>query len=497
MADSLCVSCAGLPTKDRAVATRLQRCAQCQADIGVTSYGARFRAAPVKHGKLMTAKVVQIVLIGAGLAALVFAVVGFGVCLGDKAVVKPLPPDPAQFARVAIERRPAVVTAEMPTELRSIPEIALADYPQGVLPGQAKEDIRRLILRIRQENTAKQDGFLLAQMQQRPELRGLPFIMGDACKLDAEAGNAFQRSVLAVRAAMDANRSKPFAMDTQSDVGIAALTQILGPESAGLRTSFAQQLATSQNVAASRELAKAAIFDADGDVRFAALKALQGRPAAEYSDILLHGMRYPMPAVAGRAAQAIIALKQTELLPQLAEMLGEAAPGDPVPAQVDNAAVHVVREVVRINHRRNCLLCHAPVDTGEASEVPGLIPTPGLPAPTTVREYYGSRELAKAGELLGSEPFVRADTTYLRQDFSVMVPVANAAPWPDKQRFDFLVRTRVVEGKNLANLQAQVAARPANYLSENQKAALTALRELTGQNADPNPAAWRHVLAQN
>jgi hypothetical protein len=237
-------------------------------------------------------------------------------------------------------------------------------------------------------------------------------------------------------------------------------------------------------------LAKAAIFDSAGDVRYAAVKALQGRPAAEYTDVLLHGMRYPMPAVARRTAQATITLKRTELLPQLAEMLGEAAPGDPAPATVDDVAVHVVREVVRINHHRNCLLCHAPVDKGEASEVPAIMPYPNCPFPVTTREYYGDR-------IVLSEAAVRADTTYLRQDFSMMLAVANAAPWPDKQRFDFLVRTRVVEGNDLANLQAEVAARPANYLSENQKAALAALRELTGQDADPNPAAWGRVLGQN
>jgi hypothetical protein len=157
---------------------------------------------------------------------------------------------------------------------------------------------------------------------------------------------------------------------------------------------------------------------------------------------------------------------------------------------VDDVAVHVVREVVRINHHRNCLLCHAPVDTGEPSEVPAIMPYPNCPFPVTTQEYYGNH-------IVQTEPSVRADTTYLRQDFSMMLAVANAAPWPEKQRFDFLVRTRVVAGNDLAVLQANVAARPANYLSENQKAALAVLRELTGQDAEPNPAAWRRVLGQN
>jgi hypothetical protein len=32
--------------------------------------------------------------------------------------------------------------------------------------------------------------------------------------------------------------------------------------------------------------------------------------------------------------------------------------------------------------------------------------------------------------------------TYLRQDFSVMMTVPDAHPWPELQRFDFLVRER-------------------------------------------------------
>jgi hypothetical protein len=37
---------------------------------------------------------------------------------------------------------------------------------------------------------------------------------------------------------------------------------------------------------------------------------------------------------------------------------------------------------------------------------------------------------------------VRADVTYLKQDFSARQPVANHGAWPEVQRFDFLVRVR-------------------------------------------------------
>ena len=111
-----------------------------------------------------------------------------------------------------------------------------------------------------------------------------------------------------------------------------------------------------------------------------------------------------------------------------------------------------VREAVRINHHRNCLLCHPPSQTGQDQEVPGVIPIPGQSFPTSPKEAYGKAQSF-------GEPMVRADTTYLRQDFSVMMPVENAAPWPEMQRFYFLVRTRPVEGKELATLQRNVQAR--------------------------------------
>ncbi len=116
------------------------------------------------------------------------------------------------------------------------------------------------------------------------------------------------------------------------------------------------------------------------------------------------------------------------------------------------------------------------------------MPTPGLPFPQSSREYYGD-------SLRLTGPAVRADMTYLRQDFSVMMRVENAAPWPEQQRFDFVVRTRVVEGKELAQLQKAVQTRPADQISENHKAALRVLRELTGQDVGTTQAAWQQVVA--
>jgi hypothetical protein len=387
-------------------------------------------------------------------------------------------------------------------DLFRVPEVSLEDpFPQGMSPVDAKLRLSNLVQRIRNENRVKQDQFLIAHMEHRKQLRGLPFVMGDACRMESGKARSFQTNVEAVRTSLDFvsatdNHQATFwntylsstnGEGTKSDAGVAALTQMLGPERKSLRASLVQKLALSSTSATSIVLAKAAIFDAEPDVRNAAIKALKNRPKDEYSDVLMSGIRYPLVMVAKRAAMAMILLDRKDMLPGLAEFLGESAPADLAETVVNNQPVCTVREVVRVNHHRNCLLCHAPAETRSPGEVPGVLPIPGMPFPQRPSEAYGQA-------IDTGDPMVRADTTYLRQDFSVLMPVANAAPWPDKQRFDFLVRTRVVEGQELAALKQKMQQRPADYLSENHLAALRVLRDLSGQDAAPTPAAWQRVL---
>jgi len=137
------------------------------------------------------------------------------------------------------------------------------------------------------------------------------------------------------------------------------------------------------------------------------------------------------------------------------------------------------------------LLCHPPSSSGQPQEVPGVIPIPGESFPSSPSQAYGSAQFS-------GDPMVRADTTYLRQDFSVRMPVENAGAWPEMQRFDFLVRTRAVEGKELEALQQRVADRPAGFRSENHQAAARALQALTGhENVAATKDAWQRVLAAN
>ena len=196
----------------------------------------------------------------------------------------------------------------------------------------------------------------------------------------------------------------------------------------------------------------------------------------------------------------------------------------------------MVREMVRINHHRNCLLCHAP----ETSE--GLNPPPprslggfqpntwgsnpntnggfnpgsggfggpgGMPPLSLVTAPQNTAQVPLPGQVLpapnpstggygNSDPeiLIRIDVTYLRQDFSIKLPVSQAHPWPEMQRFDFVVRTRQVSEQEAEKYQELLRLREPGELSPYHRAALYGLRELTGRDTEPTAAAWRKLLAQ-
>jgi hypothetical protein len=153
----------------------------------------------------------------------------------------------------------------------------------------------------------------------------------------------------------------------------------------------------------------------------------------------------------------------------------------------------VLRELVKVNHHRNCLLCHAPAGDAPAGNrsrgtVPvGPVPSPYDPLPPSSSSvYYEERN----GTTVAS-----AHITYLRQDFSMLLPVKDAAPWPEMQRFDFLVRTRVLTAGEVRDHRQKKQAGDAPALSVQRLAVLSALQQLTGLDAPPSAEAWRQVLA--
>jgi len=119
--------------------------------------------------------------------------------------------------------------------------------------------------------------------------------------------------------------------------------------------------------------------------------------------------------------------------------------------------------------------------TGIADFPVGPIPVPGEPFPESLQTY----DLRKLGENA-----VRADVTYLRQDFSVRLPVADPGNWPKMQRYDFLVRARTLKDEERKRL-----SRPTERTSH-RRSILFALRELTGKDGGDSAIAWRALLAK-
>ncbi len=474
-----------------------------------------------------------------------------------------------------IERRAEPVRGN---DLGRVPEVEF-ETPQGGAGPDAMGHIAHQIAKINHLNDKKTDGFIEALRSERPDLIGLPFAMGDACRTKGDRSKLFASAVAMVRQAMQqqpAPASVPVqaapqqavlsrdplapapsapppvpaapspsggaaipprnniqgfvgndvlvistaassasvnppspetfwdqyqTLCTQQDktqkevrcdqrelmilTRIAALSQILMPMTE-MHPGLAKYLSTVSHVEATRTLARLAIFSADEDARKAALEALKVRRERDYTEILVDGLRYPWPAVARRAAEAIVKLERKDLLPQLIDVLEQADPRAPVTREVKGKSVPVVSELVRVNHHRSCLLCHAPGNTGKVSAdaVTAEVPVPGQPLNPPSGGYNTSQP----------EILVRVDVTYLRQDFSALLAVADANPWPEMQRFDFLVRTRVLSDEEATTYRDKLKPRESGEFSPYQRAALAALRELTGRDTEPTPEAWRRLL---
>jgi hypothetical protein len=427
-------------------------------------------------------------------------------------------------AQLLPSRAGATVPSKLPQKLADVPEVALEDqYPKGRQATEGFEHVAHLIETINHVNKDKRDAYVEALASNRSDVRGLPFRMGDDCRLSATRGQNFLTELNTLRVAManPANLANQLAgkfTDEAVQARIAAMTQVMGPEGAQLGQQMVRYLSTLSQVDATRALAKLAIFSEEAAVRNDAVAVLANRRAKDFSDILLAGLNYPWPAVAQRAGEAIVKLKRTDMLPQLVEVLEQPDPRAPQVVEKDGKKVTVVRELVKINHLRNCLMCHSPASPaqmqtalpgeedqlrlkGGESKRGGLgliagvntltapVPLPGQQVPTpSPHSGYGRFSIP--------DTQVAIDVTYLRQDFSVKLPVADAQPWPETQRFDFVVRTREVTAKEAQAFRDLLKPAKADELSPYQSAALASLKQLTGKDAAPTADAWRRLLAQ-
>jgi hypothetical protein len=242
----------------------------------------------------------------------------------------------------------------------------------------------------------------------------------------------------------------------------SVLAQMLQVETKDIRMKLVEHLYATPGPAASLALADRALFDLSGTVRRAATAALEKRPRWEYQQRLVDGLRYVWPPVAEHASQALAQLGDPSAIALVAPLVDEP---DPALPRLNEENRWVVRQLVRVNHFRNCLLCHS-ASQSPNDLVRGAIPSPGQ---SLLPSGYG-------GSGARGIDFVRADTLYLKQDFSVMHTVADHQPWPLEQRFDYFVRTRELTPDEVAQLPA---ARPGERLDYPQReSVLAALREL-------------------
>jgi hypothetical protein len=382
-------------------------------------------------------------------------------------------------------------------------------------------------------------------LDHRTDLQGMPFAMGDAChtanakarylasfsastranlsfslRLRAHGKHAdgrfdiwpainaevFWRSMASAFSDQEtslAAASDPSEYDGFQAGRVAAIMQILAPESAAVRVGLVQYLSKIPHIDATQALAKLALFSPEVEVQVAAIKSLKLRNEKDYAPLLMRGFRYPLPEVAKRAADALVRLECGNVVPQLVGLLDDPDPRVPVNKEVDGQQVIQVSEIVRVNHHRNCMMCHAPapLDGNETADpnrgdprLPSVslaaqVPLPSQPLPSISDGGYGGNSNRSPAIM------VRFDVTYLRQDFSLMMPVRDAAPWPDMQRFDFLVRNRVLSPEEAEDYRQQAAKAMGEGPTPYKRAVLFALRELTQREALPSSEAWRQLLA--
>jgi hypothetical protein len=355
-------------------------------------------------------------------------------------------------------------------DLPSLPDIAKEAAAHFV---DGRENTRLLIL--------SESPSIVELASRHSELAGLPFRRGAACRKSADEaklikdfslplhrftdmiekqrsmaiekfgfdepnGMEDRKSKLATTLSKFLNRGSLREKDQSS-----ILVQMLQPFGQSVRMPLVKYLSEIKTASATVALAERAIYDLSPTIRKSACEALRTRPRAEYYQLLLDGLRYPWAPVAFHTAQALVALDDRQSLPHLDELLGAPDPTLPIKNQKGE---WVKTELVRINHLRNCYLCHAP-STDKDDLVRGVVPIPGEPLP---RIYY-NRPVGN---------FVRADVTYLKQDFSVTQQVATKTKtdrWPEFQRFDYVARTRPATDEEIADVRklGSAAEQPVDY----------------------------------
>jgi hypothetical protein len=388
------------------------------------------------------------------------------------------PPAPARARKPFAYRRLSEESeAELLRELASVPEVELfRTFPQA--------ESRRLAARAARDFKAGTVADPMAQPEllKKPHLAGLPFRWAEQSRRpEAEAlplASASEQLRLALRATTPerADAPDPEALERHllgakrpgawlRPGGHSALEQLLMGENEAVRLILTRLLTRVGGPAGAEALARRAVFDHSPRVREAALRGLTEHRQEDWLPTALAGLEHPWLPAARHAAEALASLDAYESAPTLQALL--ARPGPEAPFEKGGKGPHV-REVVRVNRHRGCLLCHPPAH-GPTDRVKAPCPTTDQPL----------QPFAAAGSGDGVE--ARGDVAYLRQDFSARLRVEKPGRWPQEQVFDFLSRERPAEARDLP--------RP-DPPTPRQRVILAALRLLTDEKHGDDLAAW-------
>jgi hypothetical protein len=217
---------------------------------------------------------------------------------------------------------------------------------------------------------------------------------------------------------------------------LPCLVQMLQTEDEPVRLVLVKELCKVPHQATTRALCQRAVFDVSPKVRQAACDGLCKRNPQHYMPVLAEALRYPWLPASEHAGQAIRKLHPEGAEAFIQERIDK---GDPLaPFTHPRNGKKVVPELVRLNHLRNCALCHPPSAQKE-DPARGFMPVAGEPLPQL---YYANQDL--------NGDFVRADVTLLHQHFSVNLAVPSDGIWPTSQRFDFVTRYRPAQPDEIA-----------------------------------------------
>jgi HEAT repeat protein len=356
-------------------------------------------------------------------------------------------------------------------------------------------------------------------MQIRPDLACLPLRHGGGCQLTPAAAATLETLSRKLRVYLNSvgvadagGRPGPALLREvlQKEMrgkrpewlrpeAIPTMMQMLMAEEKPIRQILVDMLAEIPGSQSTVSLAQRAVFDIDAEVRRSAVAALKDRKAADYRAVFIRGLRYPWTAAADHAAEALVSLKDTRAVPEMVALLKLPHPSLP---GIVNKNYSIFRDVVRTNHLNNCLLCHPPGANG-TEPVLGLDPVLTVPANAGVatvvtqlqatpgsHNYGGNRTASTQVPVIVQVPLlVRGDVTYLRQDFSVRLPVnpqLSTQPGTTTARYDYVVRTRYVPTKAAQMLLEQLGEK--SY--PQRDSVLYALRTLTGKDLGSTSEAW-------